>query len=840
MVAASTRMEAPIRRKLAGLAALLVVFASCGSGTDRQPQELYENGTKELLQGELDRARQHADQGLRVSSRQPGSPWTWKFRLLQDEIRLINRQLSDPFPALDARVPEAIEYGWVRARQRYLKGQQHYVQGEFTQADLALEEAARLAKDSSADDVLIDAEILKGVVLLRLGRSTQADSTLAAAVAAAKSRGDRFRQATALQNRGYGYLLSERYDAALPFFEAVMSMTDLSAYMVYAVALRNAGVCYARLGDFDRAIAVERRSVDVNEQRGPRVYLEQALGVLGATYLLKGSYAEAIQYLQRAFDVATAAGLVEDAARWADNLTTAHASLGQWDEAERMNREATHLNQRAGTRTFIYNTFHRAEIAVGRGQTGDATKLYEEVLADSTTPPALAWDVHVELGNIGASAGDLNAASRHYRNALDVIEHTRSELLNTDYRLSFLTRLIRFYERYIDVLVERGELDEALTVADSIRARVLAERHGVAAPPRPTAAVFRRAAQEMRSVFVFYWIGSTRSYAWLVTGDRVRFIPLETNAGAIKLLVERYRNTIVTALSGPLAAQGGAGDTLFQQLVQPVAAAIPRGARVVIVPDGALNILNFETLPVPRDRRHYWIEDVEIVVAPSLGALTVKPFKASASQRSVLLIGDPVPADSKYPSLRYASAEMMFVSDAFGDRASVYRASQATPSQYLASQPGKFGIVHFTAHAEANAESPLDSAVILSRDDNAPAGGYKLYARDVAERPLSADLVTISACRSAGERTYAGEGLVGFAWAFLRAGARRVIAGLWDVDDRSTAMLMGRAYSSLAAGASPSQALRTAKLEMIRSGTATAKPYYWAPFQLFVGAQVVP
>jgi len=145
-------------------------------------------------------------------------------------------------------------------------------------------------------------------------------------------------------------------------------------------------------------------------------------------------------------------------------------------------------------------------------------------------------------------------------------------------------------------------------------------------------------------------------------------------------------------------------------------------------------------------------------------------------------------------------------------------------------------LVHFTAHAEANAESPLESAVILSRDEN----GYKLYARDVAERPLSADLVTISACRSAGERTYAGEGLVGFAWAFLRAGARRVVAGLWDVDDRSTAALMGRSYANLAAGASPGEALRTAKLEMIRSGSATAKPYYWAPFQLFVGAQVVP
>jgi len=833
-------MEVSIRRRLAGLAALLLVLASCSARTDRQLQDLYDSGSKQLLLGELDRARELANRGLNIANRQPATAWPWKFRLLLDEIRLIDRRLSEPFPALDESIPESSEHAWVRARQRFLKGQHHLVRSNLADAIAALDATAALAKSVSATDVFIDAEILKGVALIRLGRASEGDATLSAAAQAAKSSGDRFREASATMNRGAGYLVRDRYDEALPFFEAVMSMTDLSAYMVYAVALRNAGVCYARLGDFDRAIAVERKSVEVNEQRGPRVYLEQALGVLGATYLLKGAYAEAIQYLQRAFDVATAAGLVEDAARWADNLTTAHASLGQWDDAERMNREATHLNQRAGTRTFIYNTFHRAEIAVGRGQTGDATKLYEEVLADSTTPPALAWDVHVELGNLGASAGDLNAASRHYRNALDVIEHTRSELLNTDYRLSFLTRLIRFYERYIDVLVERGELDEALTVADSIRARVLAERHGVAAPPRPTAAVFRRAAQEMRSVFVFYWIGSTRSYAWLVTGDRVRFIPLETNAGAIKLLVERYRNTIVTALSGPLAAQGGAGDTLFQQLVQPVAAAIPRGARVVIVPDGALNILNFETLPVPGDRRHYWIEDVEIVVAPSLGALTVKPLKASASQRSVLLIGDPVPADSKYPSLRYASAEMMFVSDAFGDHASVYRASQATPSQYLASQPGKFGIVHFTAHAEANAESPLDSAVILSRDDNAPAGGYKLYARDVAERPLSADLVTISACRSAGERTYAGEGLVGFAWAFLRAGARRVIAGLWDVDDRSTAMLMGRAYSSLATGASPSQALRTAKLEMIRSGTATAKPYYWAPFQLFVGAQVVP
>jgi CHAT domain-containing protein len=566
------------------------------------------------------------------------------------------------------------------------------------------------------------------------------------------------------------------------------------------------------------------------------VYLEQALGVLGATHLLNGSYKEAIPYLRRAHDVATSAGLVEDAARWADNLTTAHASLGQWDEAERMNLEARRLNERAGTRTFIYNTFHRAEIAVGRGQADEARELYESILADSETPPALTWEVHAELGNISATAGRLDDASRRYRSALDVIEHTRSELLETNYRLSFLTRLIRFYERYIDVLVERREFDEALTVADSIRARILAERHGVAAPSRPTVAAFRRAALGLQSVLLSYWIGSTRSYAWVVSGDRIQFIKLATDSREVKTLVDQYRNAIVTSLADPLTANQGAGDALFEELVQPLTALIPKGARVIIVPDGALNTLNFETLPVPGERRHYWIEDVEITVAPSLATLSVRPPASKMTERSVLLIGDAVSADPKYPSLRYASAEMTAVSKAFSNRADVYRADQATPAKYLASEPGQFGIVHFTAHAEANAESPLDSAVILSRD----ASGYKLYARDVADRPLSADLVTISACRSAGERTYAGEGLVGFAWAFLRAGARRVIAGLWDVDDRSTAALMGQVYAGVAAGSSPGEALRAAKLEMIRGGTATAKPYYWAPFQLFVGAQVVP
>ena len=102
--------------------------------------------------------------------------------------------------------------------------------------------------------------------------------------------------------------------------------------------------------------------------------------------------------------------------------------------------------------------------------------------------------------------------------------------------------------------------------------------------------------------------------------------------------------------------------------------------------------------------------------------------------------------------------------------------------------------------------------------------------------PLTAELVTISACRSAGAKTYAGEGPVGFAWAFLRAGARNVIAGLWDVNDRSTAQLMSGLYAEIARGSTPADALRAAKLSLVRGGGSYAKPYYWAPFQVYTGA----
>jgi hypothetical protein len=514
-----------------------------------------------------------------------------------------------------------------------------------------------------------------------------------------------------------------------------------------------------------------------------------------------------------------------DAALWARNLAGTYVHAGQWDEAERFNEEARRLTP-ANPGRMLFSALHAADIAAGRRHDSEAARLYREILADAGAEAALRWAAHDGLALIAQRAGDARAAVAELDAALNILEGTRSTFSRTEDRLSFSVRLTRFYQTYVDFLVERGETERALLVAEGSRARVLAERHGVTVPAAATPATLKQLAAGSGSVLLSYWLGPERSYAWMVDGRTVRMHRLP-GASHIESLVRQHQEAIHGALADPLVPDG-AGDTLRRVLVDPVLGSMQSGTTVVIVPDGPLHGLNFETLPASGTPRRYLIQHLEVQIAPSL-ALLGRP-RDSLPTRSLLVVGNPPARSPDFPALRYASAEMSGIVRHFGGESSrTYHGEQASPAAFRRARPDQFAYVHFTAHATANRESPLDSAVILSGPDDA----YKLYARDVADLPLRAELVTVSACRSAGERVYAGEGLVGFAWAFLRAGSRRVIAGLWDVDDRSTADLMDAMYARLAGGDSPPTALRAAKLALMARGGLTAKPYYWGPFQVF-------
>jgi CHAT domain-containing protein len=246
--------------------------------------------------------------------------------------------------------------------------------------------------------------------------------------------------------------------------------------------------------------------------------------------------------------------------------------------------------------------------------------------------------------------------------------------------------------------------------------------------------------------------------------------------------------------------------------------------------------LNFETLLTPGEPSHYWIEDVTITDLASLRLLVPTRHAAPAPQKQLLVIGNPIYSGQQYSPLPNAAAEITDVASHFAnDTRIVLTGKEAVPASYIRSDPSQFRYIHFVSHAVASELVPLDSAVILTTEGTPDSG--KLYARDILSKPLNADLVTISACQGSGVRAYAGEGLVGLAWAFLRAGSHNVIGALWDVSDASTPELMQHLYDGIAAGETPDASLRAAKLRMLNGHGIFRKPIYWGAFQLYSTGQ---
>ena len=805
--------------------ALIVAIVALGWActSDANIQQAFEAAQQALRRGAIDEALSSIDRVQPRLDTDPASVEAHQSRLLRTEILIAKPDIAGAGALLDTQVPDGERFARLRARDLYLRARLQLTRNQLQQALVAADQVRGLAAES--DDTGLDAEILAGQILLRLGKSDEGEARLRTAVTRAGQANDRYREVLALNNLGMGFVVRSRYDEALPWFQRVLTFEDLASTSVYAAAMSNAGLCLARLGNFDHAVATQKRAVALHGSRGAAALLEQALGELGSTYLLMDDVAQGVPYLTRALGVAEQAGLTSDAALWARNLAAAYVRVENWNEAERFNEQARRLADTAGGQT-LFTTLHAADIAAGRRKDDEAIRMFQQILSAPDTEAALRWSAHDGLATVALNRGDAHEAAVQYDAALRTLEGTRARMLRADDRLSFAARLARFYQGYVDFLVERGDVERALLVAESSRGRVLAERHGVSAPAAATPAGLRRQATVSDTVLLSYWLGPQRSYAWTIDGKAIRLHTLSA-AAELETLIRQHQEAIHEALADPLAPEG-AGEKLRRLLFEPVLGSVRPGTAVVIVPDGALHGLNFETLPAPGTPRRYLIADLEVQIAPSLALLERR--REAFPARSLLVVGNPTPRSPDFPTLRYAAAEMSSIASHFlGDASRTYQGEQASPRAFRNAQPEQFSFVHFTAHATANRESPLDSAVILSGPDD----GYKLYARDVADLPLRAELVTVSACRSAGERVYAGEGLVGFAWAFLRAGARRVIAGLWDVDDRSTADLMDAMYARLAAGDTPPKALRAAKLALMARGGVTAKPYYWGPFQVF-------
>jgi CHAT domain-containing protein len=485
-------------------------------------------------------------------------------------------------------------------------------------------------------------------------------------------------------------------------------------------------------------------------------------------------------------------------------------------------------------------TFLTGLIAEREKKIDESISALTDLDSNPAIKPSLQWQVRGALASLYTKSDNAALADKWYRQSITTFETQRETIKKEESKLPFSTHAEQLYDDYVHFLVNHGKTNEALQWLDLGRARTLEEGLGIASPDFKATIKNSFSAQaiakRLHGTIMVYALMPEESYLWAVSPSGAKFFKLPGEA-EIDAHVRNYQRTILSSRD-PLTDAYVDGMALYRILVEPAASLIPKGSPVFIIPDGSLSTLNFDTLLAPGGGIHYWIEDATITNASSLKLLAAfHPEKHVKNPKKLLLIGNPISPDEKFPNLPGAAAEVINVARHFQTAdESIFVQKQALPSAYANSAPGDYSLIHFVAHGTSSSASPLDSAIVLTRNP-ANLDSFKLYARDVIQHPLHADLVAISACYGSGSRVYGGEGLVGLSWAFLRAGSHYVVGSLWQVSDSAAPQIMDRMYAELAAGQPPDAALRDAKLSMLKnSQNVFRKPLYWATFQLYGGA----
>jgi len=818
----------------------LVMTWSFGCSRLPDPQKTFDHARDAFVQGNLPLARQEAEAAFRRFSGYD-QEWAWKFRLLEAEVLLDQGLSKDVLTLLDSSLPTALATGDLAIKQKTLQGSAYVLLGHLVEADHNLNEAQQLS-DASHSALAGEIARARGVLNRRQNNQESAGRFFRQSLQLARQEHDAHLELTDLLNLGVVASEEEHYDESIDWSNEVYRTTQLlHDPHTGQVALGNLAWAYYKMGDFERALAFYRDAEKVARDIGAVYDQIGWLNNIGLVHYQLNQLSVAEGYYRQSLALAQKNENPEQIIEALTDLAFLCVQKGQLQEAQRYGDEAFKMahdkNDRASE---LYPLLVRGQVAAGSGDHKQAERVFTEVANAKESDLSLRWQAQNDLAELYEHDHRLPEADKQYQQALATIEQSRAALKHEEFKLPFLANAAHLYDDYIRFLVEQGKDQRALQEADYSRARTLAEGLGVLTKNSRADAPGvdpQQIARHAHATILFYWLGRKQSYLWAINGSHTERFPLPP-AAEIDAAVERYLRALL-GWQDMLKTANADGTHLYDILVGPVQKLIAPNSRVILITDGSLDGLNFETLLAPASLGaggplHYWIEDATVLSASSLHVLAASQTHRERGRGKLLLIGDATAASPEYAPLPNAAQEIQNVQNHLPADAITYTHDHATPLAYLESDPGRFSYIHFVAHATASKLSPLDSAIVLSRS-SPEQDSFKLYARDITQHPLHADLVTISSCEGAGTEAYSGEGLIGLSWAFVRAGAHNVIGALWDVNDASTADLMGRLYDGLRRGQRPDAALRSAKLSLLHSAEVVRKPFYWAPFQLYTG-----
>lgn len=370
-----------------------------------------------------------------------------------------------------------------------------------------------------------------------------------------------------------------------------------------------------------------------------------------------------------------------------------------------------------------------------------------------------------------------------------------------------------------------------------------------------------------------YHLADETSRLWVISaGGDVVPVELPGRERIEPLALDFAKTLPESAGKGPAAQERALAAALTEVVLAPAAPYLT-GRRLAVVPDGALHLVPFAALldpgAVEADGPRRLIERFDLAVLPSASVLALQRRAAAGRSRPpgrVAVIADPVygpddprlggragvsePLATAEPDLRraardlrldrldrlpYTAIEAAAILRAAGPGARTRRLVDfdASAEALRSGELSGFEVVHVAGHGLLDPVHPELSGVVFSLFDAAghPIDGF-VRARELRSLELPAELVVLSACRTALGRELKAEGLIGLPHALFEAGARRVVASYWDVGDEATAELMAGFYRAhLRDGAPPAAALARAQRAMLADPRWRA-PAHWAGFAL--------
>ena len=785
-------------------------------------------------------------------------------------------------------------------------------QYRWTEGLELFQQAVQLARELSDKKVLSRSLNNTATALRELGRSEDALSYYYQTVTLARELGDLQMQWTALRNIGALYYETGESDKAeAPLQDSLRMARELKDKVLQAISLMTLGLWEMDRQHYSAALNYYERSLALKPEN-PLV-LAELLNNMGITHELLGESNKAVELLQRALKTQEAAGSGTNPIILS-NLGDSQLSLGQLTEALASQRRALAITRQTGGMASIEWTYDRrigkVERAMGhsdealthyRISINDLERLRPGVLATESGRATVtgSHDVFVEaadlLVDMHREAEALEVAERGRARAfLDLLAESRVGLadeLTPEQRqreegiLAHISTVQKeLWRENLPPQEEKtreAELASAEEGLEAFHAEVRQANPRYASIRYPEPVTISRIQGELldeKTALVEFLLGEKRSLVWVVSKNKLTTAVLPPRK-EIEEQIAAYRKALTDkaqalTLRQSLTDVDRLAEKMYAALLQPVEGALTFSSKLIIVPDGALHYLPFETL-IPSSRQGasgeghsaYLVEKFATVYAPSASALvTVRAISEQVAPPTKMLLafGDPVvpPSSEKktatedatrtalpgpeapvtdeyaergfsFTRLPYTRDEVLGISKLYAAaQRQIYLGEQASEETVKSEKLDQFRYIHFASHGFIDESKPGRSGILLSRDAHSAEDGV-LQMGEIMRLKLNADLVTLSACNTGLGRLVNGEGILGLTRAFFYAGARNVTVSLWNVNDSSTSALMKAFYENLNRGLSESAALRQAKLSLLRGKeTAWRHPYYWAAFVL--------